>query len=102
MRGLKVYSSRACNKLLNRTGVFWQAESYDHWARDEDELVRMIAYVEQNPVKAGLVKTAEEWKWSSARVRIELGLRIGEIIPKPVLVGTGSQPVRPGPVGRRE
>ena len=42
----------------------------------------MIEYVEQNPVKAGLVGRAEEYPWSSARIREELGLGSGERIPK--------------------
>jgi len=28
-----------------------------------------IKYIEHNPVRAGLVKKAEEWKWSSAHAR---------------------------------
>ena len=38
----------------NRTGQFWQHESYDHWTRDLVELERIIRYIEENPVKAGL------------------------------------------------
>ena len=53
--------------ILNRTGeLFWQAESYDHWVRNEPEYFRIAAYVENNPVKAGLVERAEDFSWSSA------------------------------------
>jgi hypothetical protein len=34
--------------------------------RDERELERIAAYIEENPVNAGLVQRAEEYKWSSA------------------------------------
>jgi hypothetical protein len=37
--------------------------------RDGEEMVRLNAYVEWNPVKAGLCETPEEWRWSSAFVR---------------------------------
>jgi putative transposase len=30
-------------------------------------LLRVVRYIHQNPVKAGIVKHAEEWKWSSCR-----------------------------------
>jgi REP element-mobilizing transposase RayT len=63
---------------LGRRGRFWQQESYDHWARDEDELERIIRYVEQNPVKAGLVAKAEDWPFSSARDRMIQGLLFGQ------------------------
>src|ERR1039458_3349857 len=44
------------NLILARTGQpFWQHESYDHWVRDQLELERIVAYIENNPVKAGLV-----------------------------------------------
>ena len=55
------------NKILNRTGQpFWQKESYDHWVRDARELANIARYIENNPVKAGFVRTPEDWPWSSA------------------------------------
>ena len=62
----KSYTSKQANKLLGRTGEFWQSESFDHWVRDDAEQARLVAYVENNPVKAGLCKIPEGWKWSSA------------------------------------
>jgi putative transposase len=73
-RRLKGSTARAANQFLNRTGQsFWQDESYDHWVRDEAEFYRVIAYLESNPVKAGLVARPEEWQWSSARERVRRG-----------------------------
>src|SRR5260370_24225479 len=70
MQSLKGASAREANRILGRTGeTFWQAESYDHWVRDEKELERIVAYIENNPVNAGLVTRAEDYYWSSARER---------------------------------
>lgn len=33
-------------------------------------LLNLILYIERNPLKAGLVKGAEEWRWSSAWIRL--------------------------------
>jgi REP element-mobilizing transposase RayT len=67
MRWLKGRTSRVANHVLGRTGTaFWQNESFDHWVRSGEELQGLIAYVENNPVKAGLVETKEQWRWSSA------------------------------------
>ena len=64
---LKGYTARQANKILGRTGHrFWQAESYDHWVRSEEEFSRIVAYIEHNPVSAGLVQRPEDWPWSSA------------------------------------
>jgi putative transposase len=64
LQSLKKYTAIRANRILERTGVFWQHESYDHVIRDEKELERVINYVLNNPVKAGLASTWQEWKWS--------------------------------------
>ena len=68
MRWLKGRTARMANRILGRTGMqFWQEESFDHWVRSEEELQAAVNYVEENPVKAGLVETKEQWAWPSAR-----------------------------------
>jgi hypothetical protein len=65
MRWLKGSTARGANRILRRTGrPFWQDESYDHYLRGAPD--RTIAYIEGNPVSAGLVTSAELWPWSSA------------------------------------
>jgi putative transposase len=59
-------TARVCNRLLGRSGAFWQDESYDHWIRCYEELEETARYIENNPVRAGLVRSADQWKWSSA------------------------------------
>jgi REP element-mobilizing transposase RayT len=67
MRWLKGSTARNANRILGRTGQpFWQDESWDHYLRNSDQLNRTIAYIEGNPVSAGLVGSAERWPWSSA------------------------------------
>jgi putative DNA methylase len=71
MQSLKGFTAREANKILRRTGEpFWQRESYDHWVRDEQEFGRIRAYIENNPVRAGLVARAEDYPWSSAAGRL--------------------------------
>jgi putative transposase len=70
LQSLKGATAREANRVLGRTGeTLWQAESYDHWVRDEKERERIAAYIENNPVKAGLVQRAEDYEWSSASER---------------------------------
>jgi hypothetical protein len=33
----------------------------DHWVRSGRELQRIVGYIEENPVSAGLAATAEDW-----------------------------------------
>jgi putative transposase len=64
MQSLKRYTARKANIVLGREGAFWQGESYDHVIRDNDEFLRIIHYVTENPVKAGLVSQWDQWQWT--------------------------------------
>ena len=64
---LKGFTGHAANQLLGIKGQpFWQDESYDHLVRDDREFERVRDYIERNPVKAGLVESVENFRWSSA------------------------------------
>ena len=67
MRSLKGHTAREANVLLCRKGAFWQDETYDHEVRDSHEFIRIIDYVLNNPVKAGLVSRWEDWPGSYCR-----------------------------------
>ena len=64
MQSLKRHTARKSNIVLGREGAFWQDESYDHVIRDNGEFERIINYVLENPVKAGLVSKWEDWRWT--------------------------------------
>jgi REP element-mobilizing transposase RayT len=66
-RLFKGATARQANLLLGFTGShFWQDESFDHWVRNPAEWQKIRAYIERNPVAAGLARIPEEWPWSSA------------------------------------
>ena len=67
---LKRHTARKANDALGRRGAFWQDESYDRIVRDQAELERIVKYVLNNPVKAGLVKHWKDWKWSYSRFEL--------------------------------
>jgi putative transposase len=64
MHSLKGFTAHAANQILGRSGDFWQHESFDHAVKDTGELRRIVDYILNNPVKAGLVKNWENWAWS--------------------------------------
>ena len=66
LRKLKGASAREANQLLGLTGQpFWQDESYDRLVRSQEEFESIKSYILQNPVRAGLAQSAEEYPWSS-------------------------------------
>ena len=64
LRHHKRYTARQGNKILQRSGHFWEAETYDHVVRDEIEFANILSYILTNPVKAGFVKKWDDWKWN--------------------------------------
>jgi putative transposase len=66
-QAIKGRSAMACNSLPGRQGLpFWQQEFFDHWAPSATFFAKITAYIEQNPVSAGLVKNPAGWPWPSA------------------------------------
>jgi REP element-mobilizing transposase RayT len=66
-KSLKGITAKRAYAMLALTGrSFWQEESYDHLVRHAREFEKIRNYIEGNPVRAGLVKEASEYRWSSA------------------------------------
>ena len=63
----KGITAKRANAILGLTGnPFWQEESYDHLVRHDREFEKIRNYIVENPVRAGLVREASEYRWSSA------------------------------------
>src|ERR1043166_9369048 len=58
---------KAANIILNRTGEpFRQQESYDRPVRHRAAREKVVRYIENNPLAAGLTQTPDAWRFSSA------------------------------------
>lgn len=55
----KSFAAERANKLLGRTGRFWQREYFDYLIRSEASLRKIVEYVRRNPERAGL----RDWPW---------------------------------------
>lgn len=62
------YASRI-NSRNKWTGHLWQGR-YGSVVMDEQHLYHAFAYVALNPVRAGLVKRAQNWRWSSVHAHL--------------------------------
>ena len=54
----KKFTATRINRLLRRTGHFWQGESFDHIVRSPEQFDYLVRYIANNPAKAAL-KTGE-------------------------------------------
>lgn len=64
LQAWKSVSAHKANKILNRTGPFWQQEYYDHLIRSDQQYAHYIHYTLQNPVKANLCSSWDLWPWN--------------------------------------
>ncbi len=65
MRRFKRCTGREANQRLGRVGQrFWQREWFDHWSRSAQEDDKIVAYIRNNPVRAGLAARPEDWPWA--------------------------------------
>ncbi|MCU1307806.1 MAG: hypothetical protein JWN45_2501 [Acidobacteriaceae bacterium] len=47
------------------SGRFWQVRYYDFLVYNPKKRIEKLKYMHRNPVKRGLVKNPEDWRWSS-------------------------------------
>ncbi|NBB79521.1 MAG: hypothetical protein GVY36_08770 [Verrucomicrobia bacterium] len=57
----KMRSTRYVNLSAKRSGKLWMSSAYDRWIRSESEYRRWIDYLRNNPAKAGLCSSPDEW-----------------------------------------
>lgn len=62
------------NYKFDRTGHLWQ-DRYYSCPLDKDHLFEAMRYIENNPVKAGYVRSPEEYSWSSAQGHIDPSIK---------------------------
>jgi len=69
MQGLNRSYTAHFNKRYKKTGHLWQGRFKSKVIAKDGYLVDCIQYIEHNPMRANLAKTAAEYPWSSYRER---------------------------------
>ena len=72
---LKESFSKAYNKRKNRRGYLWGDRFKSLVVEDGDALLNCLAYIDLNPVRAGVVDRPEEYRWSSLGYHVQSGNR---------------------------
>ena len=64
MKRVKGRSAKSLRRLMGGQGPVWQREWFDRWIRSEAGWEKCVAYIRNNPVKAGLVQTWQQHPWT--------------------------------------
>lgn len=78
---IKSYSAKQIPKAMPHIGTIWQSERYDRIIRNDREFKNTWEYIRQNPVKANLSNTPEQYPffWQIAEIEKDGAYKI--IIP---------------------
>jgi putative transposase len=85
MQWLLTAHVRRYHQHYHSSGHVWQGRFKAFPIQEDDHLLAVLRYIERNPVRAGMVASAQDWLWSSAAPRCE-----------------GQPILDPGPVERAE
>jgi putative transposase len=77
------------NHRLGRTGTLWEGRFYSSLVNTESYVLACYRYVELNPVRAGMVTTPNEYRWSSYRTNAGIGAD-DSLVPHPVYLALHS------------
>jgi putative transposase len=79
------------NNKTDRIGTLWTGRYRGLAIGDEQYALSCLRYIEQNPVRAGMVKTAEAYSWSSYRYHA-YGVGHDWLAPHPAYLALGETP----------
>ena len=73
VREIKVGFTRFYNKRHNRRGYFWGDRFKSVIVENGETLINCLAYIDLNPIRAGLVERPEDYRWNSLGYHIQTG-----------------------------
>lgn len=92
MKELARRATRRWNTRMDRSGSLWESRFKSSVVQSDAYLLACCRYIELNPVRAGIVRKAEQFRWSSYRGR--MGLSSDPILDlHPIYSALGSSPV---------
>ena len=77
VREIKVGFTRYYNKRHNRRGYFWGDRFKSVIVEKGETLINCLAYIDLNPLRAGLVERPEDYRWNSLGYHIQTGNKDG-------------------------
>ena len=77
VKAIKQTFSRAFNKRHHRRGTLWGERFKSLIVEDGETLINCLAYIDLNPIRAGIVERPEDYRWSSLGYHVQTGNQDG-------------------------
>ena len=77
MKRINISYARYFNKKYERVGPVFQDRFRSEGIKDDRQLLAVVRYIHQNPLKAGMVGRLADYRWSSYREYTNIGSREG-------------------------
>jgi hypothetical protein len=71
VREIKVGFTRYYNKRHNRRGYFWGDRFKSVIVEKGETLINCLAYIDLNPIRAGIVERPEDYRWNSIGYHVQ-------------------------------
>ena len=65
IKSIKLSSTNRLGRHRGEAGELWQGRFFDRALRTVREYMEAVEYIHMNPVRRGLAKRPEDWRWSS-------------------------------------
>ena len=79
VKAIKQTFSRSFNKLHHRRGTLWGERFKSLIVEDGETLINCLAYIDLNPIRAGIVKRPEDYRWSSLGYHLQNGFALNRM-----------------------
>ncbi|KHE92498.1 MAG: hypothetical protein K8F52_14405 [Candidatus Scalindua rubra] len=73
VKEIKQNFSRYYNRKVGRKGFFWSDRFKSVLVENGETLINCLAYIDLNPVRAGIVKRPEDYRWCSLGYHVQAG-----------------------------
>ena len=71
LHGWKSFTANQANRVLKRSGAFWQREYFDRLMKSERQFEFAVRYILNNPVKAGFCEAPYQWRWNGCSPEVQ-------------------------------
>ena len=72
-QSIKQFKQNINSQIIGNKGTLWQSRFWEHFIRNDEDLIRHVDYIHYNPVKHKIVQKPIDYPYSSFKRFVKLG-----------------------------